>query len=95
MARPPRFEYRGAFSQVTARGDGGNVIIVEKEDHLLFLSGLSRVCGSHGWQVHAWVLMGNQFHVLLETPEANPAWLRGHQGSVDPKPARLRDGFLN
>jgi putative transposase len=29
------------------------------------------VCGSHGWRVHAWVLMGNHFHLLLETPEAN------------------------
>ena len=37
----------------------------------MFLSRLSRVCGSHGWRVHAWVLMGNHFHLLLETPEAN------------------------
>lgn len=54
-----------------ARGDGGKAIFIEKEDHLLFLHGLSRVCGSHGWRVHAWVLMGNHFHLLLETPEAN------------------------
>jgi putative transposase len=54
-----------------ARGDGGKMIFVEKEDHLAFLHGLGRVCGSHGWRVHAWVLMGNHFHLLLETPEAN------------------------
>ena len=75
-----------------ARGDGGKAIFIEKEDHLLFLHWLSRVCGSHGWRVHAWVLMGNHFHLLLETPEANltsgmkillgsygQAWNRRHQ----------------
>ena len=54
-----------------ARGDGGKAIFISKEDHLLFLHGLGGVCRSHGWRVHAWVLMGNHFHLLLETPEAN------------------------
>jgi REP element-mobilizing transposase RayT len=36
-----------------------------------FLHWLGRVCKSHGWRVHAWVLMGNHFHLLLETPEPN------------------------
>ncbi len=42
-----------------------------REDHESFLHRLERVCASHGWHVHAWVLMGNHFHLLLETPEAN------------------------
>lgn len=54
-----------------ARGDGGKMIFNGKEDHESFLYWLERVCGSHGWRVHAWVLMGNHFHLLLETPEAN------------------------
>ena len=53
------------------RDDGGKRIFVGKEDHESFLHWLERVCGSHGWQVHAWVLMGNYFHLLLETPEPN------------------------
>jgi len=36
MARPLRFEYPGAIFHVMARGDGGKVIFMEKEDHLLF-----------------------------------------------------------
>jgi hypothetical protein len=36
MARPLRFEYLGAVFHVMARGDGGKVIFIEKEDHLLF-----------------------------------------------------------
>ena len=54
-----------------ARGDGGKQIFVGKDDHESFLYWLDRVCTSHGWRVHAWVLMGNHFHLLLETPEAN------------------------
>jgi len=60
MARPLRFGYPGAIHHIMARGDGGKVIFIEKEDHLLFRSGLSRFCGSHGWQVNAWVIMGNR-----------------------------------
>ena len=92
MARPLRFVYPGAIYHVMARGDGGKMIFTAKEDHSSFLHGLGQVCGSHGWRVHAWVLMGNHFHLLLETPEANlvsgmrillgsfgQAWNRRHQ----------------
>jgi putative transposase len=54
-----------------ARGDGGKVIFENDEDRKSFLFRLGQVCGSHGWRVHAWVLMNNHFHLLLETPEAN------------------------
>ena len=75
-----------------ARGDGGKVIFIGREDHLLFLHRLGEVCRSHGWRIHAWVLMGNHFHLLAETPEPNlvsgmrmllgafgQAWNRRHQ----------------
>lgn len=41
------------------------------QDRKSFLHRLGQVCASHGWRVHAWVLMGNHFHLLLETPQAN------------------------
>lgn len=71
MARQPRFEYAGAVYHVMARGDGGKQVFEGEDDHESFLYWLERVCTSHGWRVHAWVLMGNHFHLLLETPEAN------------------------
>lgn len=71
MARQPRFEYPGAVYHVMARGDGGKPLFLQEEDHESFLYWLEKICGSHGWRVHAWVLMGNHFHLLLETPEAN------------------------
>ena len=70
MARQPRFQYAGAVYHVMARGDGGKQIFIQKEDYESFLDWLEKVCGSHGWRVHAWVLMGNHFHLLLETSEA-------------------------
>ena len=47
------------------------MIFEDDLDRKGFLSRLSEVCESHGWRVHAWVLMGNHFHLLLETPQAN------------------------
>jgi REP element-mobilizing transposase RayT len=54
-----------------ARGDGGKIVFEADDDRKAFLFRLGQVCASHGWRVHAWVLMGNHFHLLLETPEPN------------------------
>jgi hypothetical protein len=58
MARPLRFQYPGAVYHVMARGDGGKKIFESADDHAVFLSRLGEACESHGWRVHAWVLMG-------------------------------------
>ena len=71
MARPSRFQYSGAIYHVMARGDGGRNVFETDDDRKAFLFRLGQVGGSHGWRVHAWVLMGNHFHLLLETPQAN------------------------
>jgi REP element-mobilizing transposase RayT len=71
MARQPRFQYAGALYHVMARGNGGDAVFVTDDDRKVFLHRLGQVCESHGWKVHAWVLMGNHFHLLLETPEPN------------------------
>lgn len=54
-----------------ARGDGGKQLFLTDSDHLLFLDWLDGACKSHGWRIHAWVLMSNHFRLLLETPEPN------------------------
>ena len=71
MARPTRFQYPGAIYHVMARGDGGKVVFETDDDRKAFVFRLAQVCESHGWRIHAWVLMGNHFHLLLETPQAN------------------------
>jgi putative transposase len=71
MARPLRYEAPGAVYHVMARGDGGRIVFESESDREDWLRRLGEVCGKYGWRVHAWVLMGNHFHILLETPEAN------------------------
>ena len=81
MARPLRYEAAGAVYHVMARGDGGKQVLGDDKDRFAWLDLMERVCARHGWRVHAWVLMGNHFHLLLETPEPNLVvgmkWLLG------------------
>lgn len=71
MARPLRYEAPGAIYHVMARGDGGKDVFEEDADRFAWMDLMERVCASFGWRVHAWVLMGNHFHLLFETPEPN------------------------
>jgi REP element-mobilizing transposase RayT len=67
------------------------------DDRKSFVFRLGQVCGSHGWRIHAWVLMDNHFHLLLETPQANLVtgmqWLMGTY-SQGWNRARLRRGHV-
>lgn len=71
MARPLRYEAAGAVYHVMARGDGGKNVFEDDKDRFAWLDLLEKAHGRFGWRVHAWVLMGNHFHLLLETPEPN------------------------
>ena len=71
MARSLRFQYAGAFYHVMARGNARQRIFVQDTDRSLFLRSLGEACARTGWRVHAWVLMGNHYHLLLQTPEPN------------------------
>lgn len=71
MARPLRIEYAGALYHVTSRGDGREDIYVEDKDRVLFLKVLQAVCERFNWEVHAYCLMTNHYHLLIETPDAN------------------------
>jgi REP element-mobilizing transposase RayT len=71
MARPLRIEYPGALYHVTARGNARDWIYVDDEDRETFLELLGDVVASFNWALHAYCLMGNHYHLLVETPEAN------------------------
>ena len=66
-----RFQHPGTLYLVMVRGNGGDAGFVTGDDRKSFFHRLGQVCDSHGWKVHAWVLMGNHFHLLLATPEPN------------------------
>jgi putative transposase len=69
MARPLRLEYPGALWHITARGNNRCAIFHDDEDRIHFLSLLEEVVGLCNWRLHAWTLMDNHFHLLVETPE--------------------------
>ncbi len=71
MARQPRIEFEGALYHVMARGDRREPIVLKDEDREDFVKTLGRACSKTGWRVHAWVLMTNHYHWILETPKAN------------------------
>jgi putative transposase len=56
---------------VMARGESGKDVFEDEVDRTVWLARLGEVRRSYGWRVHAWVMKGNHFHLLLETPEAN------------------------
>jgi len=71
MARPLRIQYPGAVYHVTARGNERKPIVRDDRDRWLFLRVLEEITESFGVIIHAFVLMDNHYHLLLETPEAN------------------------
>ena len=73
MARPLRLEFAGALYHVTARGDGREDIYRADGDRRLFLDVLAEVWERCNWTVHAYCLMTNHYHLLVETPDANLA----------------------
>jgi REP element-mobilizing transposase RayT len=71
MARGIRVEYAGAFYHVMARGNRRQEIFFDDGDRRFFLKTLAEACERTGWRVHAWVLMKNHYHILIETPVPN------------------------
>jgi putative transposase len=71
MARPLRLEFPGALWHVTSRGNGREAIFRDDEDRLAFIDVLARVVAMFRWKLHAYVLMGNHYHLMVETPEPN------------------------
>ena len=69
MPRKPRVEYSGATYHVMSRGNRGELIFLNNNDCETFIYTLDEACTKTGWLVHAFVLMGNHYHLLLETPE--------------------------
>lgn len=68
MTRPPRSFEPGGFYHVTARGNDGRAIVVDDEDRATFVRLLARAAVRFGVHVHAWCLMTNHYHLVLETP---------------------------
>lgn len=73
MARPLRLEFAGAIYHITARGNGKAAIFLNDHDRERFLTLLARVVRRYEWICHAYCLMGNHHHLLIETPRPSLA----------------------
>ena len=81
MARKLRLQFEGVIYHVMNRGDHQEAIFRGAQDRELFLKTVGDACAKTDWQVHAWCLMRNHFHLVIETPKANLVegikWLLG------------------
>ena len=71
MARPLRIEYDGALYHVTSRGNDRKPIFKDDGDRELLLRTLDRVNERFHWICHAYCLMNNHYHLIIETPDGN------------------------
>lgn len=71
MARPLRIEYPGAVYHITARGNARQEIYLDDADRQLFLDVLASTVDRYNWLCHAYCLMDNHYHLLLETLDPN------------------------
>ncbi|HEX7126750.1 MAG TPA: transposase [Thermodesulfobacteriota bacterium] len=71
MARPLRVSFPGAVYHVTARGNERRPIVADDEDRQRFVRTLAGMIEEHEVICHAWVLMTNHYHLVVETPRAN------------------------
>ena len=81
MPRPLRVQFAGAIYHLMSRGDRREPIFRDDSDHRCFLETLGEACEKTSWQVHAYCLMNNHFHLVAETPQPNLVagmkWLLG------------------
>ena len=73
MARPLRIEFPGAIYHVTSRGNAHQAIVEDDADRFEFFAVLTGVLERYGWLCHAYCLMDNHYHLMVETPDGNLA----------------------
>jgi len=81
MPRKPRLEFPGAIYHINHRGNHQEYIFRDDEDRNLFLKLFQTTIQRMNWICHAYCLMGNHYHLLIEIPEGilsrGMAWLNG------------------
>jgi putative transposase len=78
MARPLRIAYPGAYYHVTSRGNEQKDVFKSRRDREKFLEYLASATERYGAVIHAYCLMSNHYHLLMETPEGNLSQIMRH-----------------
>lgn len=71
MTRPLRIEYPHAVYHITSRGNARNDIYLSDDDREMFIEILNTVVERFNWICHAYCLMSNHYHLMIETPDGN------------------------
>ena len=71
MARALRIEYPNAYYHVTCRGNERRAIFKDQADRQAFHDRLQIALENYQVTLHAYVLMDNHFHFVLQTPQGN------------------------
>jgi len=76
MARKLRLEYPGAIYHVINRGNYRSWVFEREGAKKSFQKALFETCGRAGWRLHAYAIMGNHYHLAVDTPEPNLSGLQ-------------------
>ena len=71
MSRPLRLTFPGAVYHITSRGNARQSIVADDTDRASFFAVLRHVVGRYEWLCHAYCLMDNHYHIVIETPQPN------------------------
>ena len=95
VPRKPRFEAPGAIQHVIARGNAGVQIVLDDDDRRTIIATLGSTAEREGWRIHAYCLMNNHIHLVVETPEPTLGsgmrrLLGGYAAGFKPTPRPVR-----
>ncbi|HKJ22981.1 MAG TPA: transposase [Gammaproteobacteria bacterium] len=71
MARPLRIEYPGAVYHISTRGNADQTVFLDDQDRRMFLETYAEVSSRMQWRCHAYCLLNDHYHLVLETPKPN------------------------
>jgi putative transposase len=92
VARPLRIEFPGAIYHVTSRGDRSEAIFVDDDDRGALLNVVAQALSRFDAQMLAYCLMGNHYHFVLHTRQANLSLLMRHINGVYTQTFNRRHG---
>ena len=71
MTRPLRIEYADAVYHITSRSNEKKAVYKDDQDRINFFNTLRHVNRRYNWICHAYCLMDNHYHLMIETPDGN------------------------
>lgn len=94
MARPLRIEYQGAVYHITSRGDRREPMALDDVDRSAFIEVLAQALKRFDARAWAYCLMGDHYHLVLHTRQANLSRLMRHVNGVYTQTFNRRHGLV-